>query len=331
MWNIVQCAVQGRGHIKSDMPCQDKTFSYSKDGIHIIALADGAGSAMLSHFGAEAVTGFICDEMSKQFNEYFALENAKSAAQQLIAGIENTLEQKSAELGCKTNDLASTLLMAAVKDDRYILLHIGDGVIGYYRNGEIKTASQPENGEFANVTVFTTSPNAAASMRMIKGELGDIKGFILMSDGTEASLYDKQKKVPAQALKKIMDMCTFINLNKIQEHLRRDFENVIRTKTTDDCSIAIMVNSDNSYNGYLNMEAEQKCRLLQIKRSPSKSILKRYDDILYFLQKPSSVDEIARRIHLKAKFVKKYLDKLCVLNLIERNGANYQTILIMDI
>ena len=61
MWNSVECAVQGRGHIKSDIPCQDKTFHVHENGVDVIALADGAGSARLSHYGAEFVTKQICD------------------------------------------------------------------------------------------------------------------------------------------------------------------------------------------------------------------------------------------------------------------------------
>lgn len=338
MWNIIQCAAQGRSHISSEIPCQDKTFSYSDNGMSIIALADGAGSARLSHFGAETVTEFVCCEISDQFDEYYAQTDAGYAAQQMMSGIEKTLEQKACELKCNVKELASTLLLAAVKDDRYILIHIGDGVIGYYKNGEVKTASQPDNGEFANTTIFTTSKNAVASMKMLKGVLGDIKGFVLMSDGSEASLYDKRKKVPAQALKKVMEMCTYIHLEKIREHLQRDLENVIRYKTTDDCSLAILMNSDDEFKGYLNLDREQKCKLLKIKIMTSSKICKRYDktckrydNILSYLQKESSADELARHIHLKRKFLNKYLTKLCALNLVERVGANYKTILIMDI
>lgn len=55
MWRSVCCAAQGSGHRKSGVPCQDKTFRLDKNGVHIIVLSDGAGSARLSHFGAERV------------------------------------------------------------------------------------------------------------------------------------------------------------------------------------------------------------------------------------------------------------------------------------
>ena len=47
MWKTLQCAVQGRSHIKTEIPCQDKTFTSIENGVSVIALADGAGSANL--------------------------------------------------------------------------------------------------------------------------------------------------------------------------------------------------------------------------------------------------------------------------------------------
>ena len=37
MWKVVQCSVQGKGHIKDFIPCQDKTYYYKKDDITVTA------------------------------------------------------------------------------------------------------------------------------------------------------------------------------------------------------------------------------------------------------------------------------------------------------
>ena len=71
MWNTIQCAVQGKSHIKTGVPCQDKTYSLFLNGVKVIALADGAGSAKLSHYGAESSTKFICQELAENFDSYF--------------------------------------------------------------------------------------------------------------------------------------------------------------------------------------------------------------------------------------------------------------------
>lgn len=329
MWNVIQCAIQGRGHIKSNTPCQDKTYSMIIGNMRVIALADGAGSERLSQYGAETVTKFICSELSEKFDVYFADNNGAAVKQKLIKGLLKSLSETTKKLNCEMKELASTLLFVAVKNEQFIIAHIGDGVIGYLKKNELKIASHPENGEFVNTTVFTTSKDAIMTMKLIKGSLGEIQGFVLMSDGTEASLYSKKERKLANVLKKIMQMSTIVSADKVEEQLQQSFENVIINATTDDCSIAMLVKTDTSFKGYLRLNNEQKCKLLGISSGTPKKIIRRYDDILINLQNKQSVSQIARMIHLKPKYTKKYVNKLCMLNLIEKDGSCYHTIVVM--
>lgn len=329
MWNVIQCAAQGRSHIKSGLPCQDKTYSAVDNDTQVIALADGAGSAKLSHYGAETVTKFICLELTEKFDTYFSDNDGASVKQQLIEGMLKSLSKTANQLECEIIELASTLLFVAIKNNQFIIAHIGDGVVGYLKNDEMKIASQPENGEFVNTTVFTTSKDAIKTMKLIKGPLGEIQGFVLMSDGTETSLYSKKERKLADVLKKIMQMSTIISVDKVQEQLEQSFENVIVNATTDDCSIAILVKRNDDFKGYLQLDKRQKQKLLGLKSSTSKKTIRRYDDILLYLQNNQSISQIARRIHLKQKYTKKYIDKLCMLNFIEKNGSRYHTIILL--
>ena len=329
MWNVIQCAAQGRSHIKSDIPCQDKTYSAFDNDTQVIALADGAGSAKLSHYGAETVTKFICSELTEKFDTYFSDNDGASVKQQLIEGMLKSLSKTANQLECEIKELASTLLFVAIKNNQFIIAHIGDGVVGYLKNDEMKIASQPENGEFVNTTVFTTSKDAIVTMKLIKGSLGEIQGFVLMSDGTETSLYSKKERKLADVLKKVMQMSTIISVDKVQEQLEQSFENVIVNATTDDCSIAMLVKRNDDFKGYLQLDNRQKQKLLGLNSSTSKKTIRRYDDILLYLQNNQSISQIARRIHLKQKYTKKYIDKLCILNFIEKNGSSYQTIIVL--
>ena len=58
MWNTLMAACTGRGHRLRQQPGQDRTARRTEYGVTAIALADGAGSAPLSHLGAPAVQGF---------------------------------------------------------------------------------------------------------------------------------------------------------------------------------------------------------------------------------------------------------------------------------
>lgn len=331
MWTAIQCAMQGRSHIKSDTPCQDKTYSIVANGTQVISLADGAGSARLSHYGAECVTRGICLELIEKFDDYFAENNGVVVKQQFLTQIANNLNEKSTQLECTPKDLSSTLLVVAIKDEHFIIAHIGDGVIGYLKNNELKIASHPENGEFVNTTVFTTSKDAIMTMKLIKGNLGQIKGFILMSDGTEVSLYNKKEQRLADVLKKIMQMSIILPPAKVQNQLQHSFENIVIQATTDDCSIGILVKNQDKFKGYMCLSISQKCELLKINSKAAKKKVERYDDILMYLSEKRSLSQIARHIFLKKKYAKKYVDKLCELNFVEKIGNNYQTILIMDV
>ncbi len=330
MWNVIQCAAQGRSHIKSDVPCQDKTYSAVDNDTQVIALADGAGSAKLSHYGAETITKFICSELTEKFDTYFNDNDGASVKQQLIEGMLKSLSKTANRLECEIKELASTLLFVAIKNNKFIIAHIGDGVVGYLKNDEMKIASQPENGEFVNTTVFTTSKDAIMTMKLIKGYLGEIQGFVLMSDGTETSLYSKKERKLADVIKKIMQMSTIISVDKVQEQLEKSFENVIVNATTDDCSIAMLVKRNDDFKGYLQLDKRQKQKLLELNSSTSKKIIRRYDDILLYLQNNQSISQIARRIHLKKKYTKKYINKLFMLNFIEKKGSCYHTIIVLD-
>lgn len=330
MWKIVQCAVQGRGHMQMGIPCQDKTCFLVRNGVTVIALADGAGSARLSHFGAERVTQFICDDLSENFDRYFDAEDGASVKKALVSKTIVALDELSREMDCEIRELASTLLFVAVQEERFVLAHIGDGVIGYQKKGELRVASQPENGEFVNTTVFTTSQEALATMKLIKGKVGEIQGFVLMSDGTEVSLYNKKEKKLADVIKKIMNHCLLILPEKVEEQLRAGFEAAVRQATGDDCSMILMVEDREPFKGYSNLAPAEKARLLSLPVFARPRRLRRYDTILHGLESGQTLGELAKILHLKPKYTKKYLKRLAGMNFIERRGEKYYTILIMN-
>lgn len=257
MWNLVECTQQGRSHVKQGIPCQDKTFCQSYGDVYTIALADGAGSACYSHYGAESVTKCISEELGNNFESYWEEADASTAKNRLYQEIYDALQQLASEKDCELKELASTLLAVAVKEDRYIIFHVGDGVIGYYKNGEIKVASTPNNGEFANTTIFTTSSVASSQTKMIKGYLGDIKGFVLMSDGPEACLYNHQQKKLAAGLIEIFDDAATNDVRVVTEGIREAMSDVIIKHTTDDCSLALMVKKAESIEYTESTESEE--------------------------------------------------------------------------
>ncbi|MCK4441948.1 MAG: protein phosphatase 2C domain-containing protein, partial [Sulfurovaceae bacterium] len=158
-WKIASSYIIGQGHISKNIPCQDRTFKlikkHSSGTFYGLALADGAGSCSHSDIGAEFIVKKILNFIKSKFLYIYKKNNP---SQYIIKYIEKELYEFSNKKNINFKDLSSTLLFIAIKNNKFIIGHIGDGVIGMLDNKNIlKTISKPDNGEFSNSTFFTTS------------------------------------------------------------------------------------------------------------------------------------------------------------------------------
>ena len=129
----------------------------------------------------------------------------------------------------------------AIKSNKFIIGHLGDGVIGMLdKFNHLKVISKPDNGEFSNATYFTTSISYPNRLRLIKGILKNSRGFIIMSDGCQESLYDKRTETLSEINKELINWLENNNEKEVENALFYNLEQVIRNKTQDDCSIGIM-------------------------------------------------------------------------------------------
>ena len=241
-WKIASSYVIGQGHINKSIPCQDRTFKLvnksSKGNFYGLSLADGAGSCKHSDIGAEYITKKILYFLNSKF---LYISKKKNPNNYILNFIEKELNLLSYQKNILLKDLSSTLLFVVIKNNKFIIGHIGDGVIGVLdKNNKLKTLSKPMNGEFSNSTFFTTSTYYKYRLRVIKGSIKESVGFILMSDGTEESLYDKQKELLIDSNKTIIHWLDKNSEVKVEDGLYQNLKQVISKQTTDDCSIGIM-------------------------------------------------------------------------------------------
>lgn len=264
-WKLASSYVVGSGHISKNMPCQDRTYtlknevfksikikkketkskvrSFSKiildntNSFYGLSLADGAGSCKHSDIGAEFISKRILTYIENKFDLLYSSIEMQLT---LTNFIENSLNEISND-NISFNDLSSTLLFVVIKSNRFIIGHLGDGVIGMLdKFDNIKVVSKPDNGEFSNATYFTTSKSHANRLRLIKGILKNSKGFIIMSDGCQESLYDKRTETLAASNAQIINWLETNSEKEVEKALFYNLEQVIRNKTQDDCSIGIM-------------------------------------------------------------------------------------------
>lgn len=328
MWRAVCCEVQGIGHKKANVPCQDKTFKLMKNGVYVIALADGAGTSNLSHYGAERIVHDMSEYLVNHFVDLISCNDGRKVKKNLVDLFRVILLNEAEIHKCNIHDLASTLLLAAVHENHFILLHIGDGVIGYLDEGNLKVASKPDNGEFSNVTTFVTSSEVLSSMRLFKGELKNVDAFVLMSDGTEYSLYHKPSNKLADVIKRLMHRTCLIDNNVLTAQLTDSFNAVISKNTQDDCSIAILARTSKVLCPIEALSLNERMKLYGIERFVhcAKRRAFRYDTILKLTKESRSPKQIARSIHLKPKYAKKQVEKLVLLGLLIKKQGNYQNI-----
>jgi serine/threonine protein phosphatase PrpC len=235
-------SVRGTSHIKNNIPCQDKVYRCAAKNTITISLADGAGSCSMSEIGADISTQFVADYLCENFDKIYTQDSDKTI-EILLSSIKQLLTRKSEDLNVSLKEFSSTLLFVSVKNGNYIAGHIGDGLIGCYLDGNPKVLSFPENGEYSNQTYFTTSETAKDHLRIYKGELSTINGFILMSDGSYDSLFDKSKKKLALANETFFSWMKDSNNSqqKVEEALSSNLESLFTKATTDDCSVNLLL------------------------------------------------------------------------------------------
>lgn len=246
-WREFAYQVRGKGHVLDGKPGQDRFKYEARHGIQVLCLADGAGSASHSEHGAQTVVSagcdFVLDSLGPGQTTVKDLDGST-----LLEHLLDKVRSAAVRLDCDPKDLASTFLCVALTEESFFAVQIGDGVIGAERDGELEVVTSPDNGEFANVTTFVTSRDAAASLQVVHGDLEGYSGFVLMSDGTADSLFNFERRLLARACKSLFrivaDAPTYAVANPAyKKDLKRIMDLQIREGTDDDCSIGLLVRS----------------------------------------------------------------------------------------
>lgn len=304
MWKVFSGEILGRGHKTS--PCQDKTFSVVDRGAFYVGLADGAGSAKFSDVGAESALKTAKDFFSASFDSIFNDENAERIKKSLLERILNELNKEARLRKSELREFASTLLFVACQSDKLIIVHIGDGMIILQRSGKLSVVSRGINGEFANTTYFTTSPNVEEKMFLGKGFLRDIDGFFLSSDGGEFSLYDRRRGTIASIVGKMLSWGAVMSTSFIDAKV--DFLlRALKSKTFDDCSV-LGISAKKEFEA---LDPEKRIKLLGLKgRFRTTKRLVFFTELVKSLRRKETLKQIAAKMRIKEKYLKKRISKI---------------------
>lgn len=243
---VAGSAIVGRSHERSGIPCQDKIQKWrgldrNSAGI---ALADGAGSSSHSQLGAEYCVKAIVPYIDDNFDLFF--NNLAYIGSEVVSFLVRGLLKISKANEIDVRALACTLLFINIKKKGnnfyYIAGHIGDGVIVFSNEGNISVLSEPDRGEFANMTKFLTSNNSHESLRVYSGIINRPAGFLLMSDGAAETLYIRQTKQPNITFcQQILNWSFKYPQRTANKAIYNNLDSgIFREVSTDDCSICVL-------------------------------------------------------------------------------------------
>lgn len=185
-WRVVGAAVQGTSHARLGLPCQDaQDYRRMPGGGLLVAVADGAGSARLSQFGAqsavqaglealETVLGLTAPARESTWRKtiWYAFASARSAVSRLAKAEGNRLRE-----------YATTLTIAVVSGGWLVTGQVGDGaVVALEAGGRLFSATYPQKGEYANETHFLTQRDAHRHLS-VRAFQCPVDALAVMSDG----------------------------------------------------------------------------------------------------------------------------------------------------
>lgn len=192
-WKACGASVLGSYHRSEGIPCQDAyAIRWGADEALGLVVADGAGSARLSHIGSQLLAERIAEVLVADHGSE-PLEAISGVVQGAIAGLRDdlardlpgasTLPDGSPPPGLR--DYAATLVACLLRPSQGgLFLQIGDGAgmaLGF-EHSDYTVLSLPENGEYANETYFFTMDSWAEHFRTTSFGI-DAGAVLLMSDG----------------------------------------------------------------------------------------------------------------------------------------------------
>lgn len=190
-WRYVQAFRRGTSHLISGLPCQDRALSRTiidSDGQEIFlgAVADGAGSAYRSEYGAEIATRLMLRKLQEFFEQGGVLtELTRCTVEQWVIQASDQIGELANDEGLSRREYACTLLVVAAKPTEGLFLQIGDGAIVVGDGNDYRPVFWPATGEFVNSTHFITDAFALEQLQfeITNDEL--IEDVALMSDGLQ--------------------------------------------------------------------------------------------------------------------------------------------------
>jgi hypothetical protein len=195
-WEVIAASVTGEAHLKQDKGNEDFfCLASCLNGSLVLAVVDGAGSAICGAEGAELATTFALEFLSER-----ELPTTEASWQAVMQGtvqyVHEKLEAHAAAQEKNIKDFACTLLVAVLTPTHIAALQIGDGAIVEMSGEAITRLTRATHGEYASETVFITSQDYLEYCSCVILPSENLTGLALLTDGLEPVAMNLQTGEP---------------------------------------------------------------------------------------------------------------------------------------
>lgn len=168
-WRYVQATVPGVAHRVSGSEGQDACAVQmltlpEGSPVLVMAVADGAGSALRSREGAEQACHTLLAECAATLAQTTTEDWSPALAETWLHAVQAALTHQAETAGVPIREFACTLLGAVIAPDRALFLQIGDGVIVIGTGDGYRPVFWPQGGEYPNETFFVTDATATSRL-----------------------------------------------------------------------------------------------------------------------------------------------------------------------
>ncbi len=199
-WRHSGLSVTGSGHAKTGTPCQDAHAILDADGLLILTVADGAGSARHAALAAEQATARTLAWFQAGRPLPVGAAAWETELRSLLMALRNGLAAEAQRLRCAPRELSCTFLLALIAPDALLGIQVGDGAIVYRpargdAAGDLALLIAPQQGEYLNETLFLVSDTCLQDAQFAYRD-GIPRDVTLFSDGLQMLALDMTHRPP---------------------------------------------------------------------------------------------------------------------------------------
>ncbi|BDA72476.1 hypothetical protein CAL7716_066420 [Calothrix sp. PCC 7716] len=249
-WRRVFGAVVGSSHLRVEppVPCQDAALAVLVPRPAIF-VADGAGSARLSHFGSSAVVRYLnrfiasIEDINQEFldqDRQPEVEAEKRYAYRFVKYTLEILQELSQEKREPVDLFKCTLLITIIGKSKLFWLKVGDGSIVIEKDQALELIGPLGKGDFANQTTFVTENITDKDIHYGFLDARNVTAVAAFTDGAAEKLVSTNGLQISRSLGKIFHGIRTREYNQDDLHEFLSNKDVWLRTTGDDKGIAIL-------------------------------------------------------------------------------------------